>query len=131
MSHNANDYHIVPAAPSFRVKGTLQVTDAVMAGRSQIIDIAIDREVPSCTVVDYKTHFADTLDAWRFRVMLSNGGNLFIFDLQNVRRVTYIGAWARRWMILRRWCSGMLKTVFGFHMLIVRHAQKVMYHRRL
>lgn len=54
-----------------------------------------------------------------------------MFDRQNVRRDTDIGARERRWMLLERWCSGTLRNVFDFDMPIFRDVQEIACLRRL
>lgn len=51
-----------------------------------VIDIGIDRGVPSWPVVKYETRHASPLDARWVGQMLSDGANSFMFDRQNIRR---------------------------------------------
>lgn len=77
-----------------------QVADANAASDNRVTDIDIDGGGPSWSVAEHKTRYEDTLDAWRFGAMFSDGANSIICGRQNVRRDTDIGAWNRRGALL-------------------------------
>lgn len=128
MFANAN---VDPVLPSSKVEDTLRAADVCATGDARATGIEINRGVPGWSVIEYKTRYADTLDARRFGAMFLDESNAFMVDRRNVRRDTDIGAWERPSTLLRRWCPGTLKDVFGFDMPIIRHEQKVNYLRCL
>lgn len=101
-SYNANDDHVDLAALSTRVKDNVLVADENAVIRTEVCDTEIDRGVPSWSVAEYQTRFADTLDTRWCHAMFSDSTDLFMFDRRNVRRNTNLGALARRWTLLRR-----------------------------
>lgn len=62
MSANAN---VAPAVPSSRVEDTSRAVDVDTTSDSQLTDIKIDRGVQSWSVIEYKTGYAETVDARR------------------------------------------------------------------
>lgn len=98
MSHNVKNTHVAPdapaapAAPSEMSEDTSFIADAISISGTQVVDIEIDRRVASWSVAEYKTRYADTLNAWRFCAMFLDGVYWFMFDRRNVCQDTYIGA---------------------------------------
>lgn len=131
ISHNADDTQAPAAAPSESVEDTSQVANIKVVSGVPVVDIEIDRGVPSWSVAEYKTHYTNILYARWFGVRISDGANAFMFDRQYVRHDTDIGTWTQRGTLVRRWCSDTLEDLSGFDVLIVCHAQEVSYLRRI
>lgn len=91
MSNNAKDTRDAPVALSAWVKGTSRVVDTGAAGGTQVVDIKINRGVPSWLVADYKTHYAYSMDAQQFGGMFFDGAISFTFDRRDVSRDMDIG----------------------------------------
>lgn len=130
LSLNSKDAIVNRAKPSSGVEEISQVVHA-NGSDTPVTDIDIDREVPSRTITEYKTGYADRLDARQFGAWFSDRGNLFMFVRGNVRQDRDIGAWNWRGTLFRRWCTATSLDVFGIDMLIVRLAQKTGYLRHL
>lgn len=105
--------------------------DASVTSDIRAIDTEIDRDVPSLSFAEYKTRFADTLDARRLGAVVSDEANLFMFDRWDVVQDKDTCAWNRRCMLLERWCSGTLGDMLVFGMPIIRHAEETGYPRHL
>lgn len=69
----------------------LHAADPNATSAIRATDIEIDRGVSSPSVTEYKTHYADTLDARWFGAMFMDGFNVIMFDRQNVRQDKNIG----------------------------------------
>lgn len=95
-SHNANNANVAVAVPSSGVEKALEVVDTNATTDTRTTDIKIDHDVPSWSVAEYKTLYADTFDGRRLGAMFSDGANSFIFNRRDVCRNTNIGAWNLR-----------------------------------
>lgn len=113
MSRNAYNASSDPEVPSSPVGESSDAADTNAACDIQATDINIDRCVPCWSVVEYKTGYAEMLDARRFGVMFSDGCNGFMVERRNVPRHTDIATLNKR----LRFCGGgaldRCRTLFG------------------
>lgn len=131
MSHSAKHARVDMDAPSLGVERSPQLAAKNVASCTWVADIEIDNGVPSWSFTKYKTPYVDTLTTRLSSTVFSDEENSSMFDHRNVCRDMDIGTYNRRGTLLRRWCSGTSRDVFGFDVSIVRHAEEVGRLRRL
>lgn len=109
------------------------VTHRVLRTRTLLVVLMflISKQTAKSLVAKYKSRYADTQGIRRICAIFLNGVNSSMFELRNVYLGTYIGAWARRWTLLRRWCSRTLNEVSGLDMPIGFHGLVANYHYNL
>lgn len=129
MSNKTNYSHVARTWPSKIVEDSLQVLDANSVSGTQVGGIENDCMFSSWLASEFKTRYAGDPSARRFRAMFSDGTKLFMFDCRKGCRHTDIGALARRWTLLWRWCHNTLKHLFRYDMTIVHHAKEMKYPR--
>lgn len=131
ISRDASDACDNLAVPSSRVGECSQIADGNATSNARATDTKIDRGVTSRSAAEYKTLYADILDARQLGVRFSDGVNSFIFGRRNVYWDSEIGAWNRRLPFLRKQCPETMKDVLGFNLPIICHVEETGYLRRL
>lgn len=116
---------------SFSVKSSGYFLNGNAAIDNQVFDFKIDCGVPSWSVVEYLSLYADALDTQRIHALFSDGVSSIMFDCRNVRQNIDISAWAQRGKLLWNWFPNTLKEIFWFGTPLARHVQKVNFLRSL
>lgn len=88
----AKDANVNQTVPSSGGQRVSHVADANGASNTRVINIYIDREVPSWSDLEYMTRCAEKLDAQQCSAMLQDKRKSFMFDRRKVCRDTDIGA---------------------------------------
>lgn len=78
------------------------------------------------TFSGYLRESGGLVDVELFRAMAVDGENLFVYDKNSLQRSTALGAWKRRWAVLRKWCAGIIIDARFADMLFIRCEQEIL-----